>query len=125
MIASRTLPLSINRPCLAATGLSIRAGSRVHTPYKVIGRRGAVHTATGVALPGTMSITPAEVPPAVLPGTTASFPIPPEKLISLAQDVYKQNSGVDNPELLAPDFRFEFPVVSLAKEVRLVWGPMS
>ena len=75
---------------------------------------------TGVSIAGTMSMTPAEVPPAVLPGTPASFPIPPEKLISLAQDVYKQNSGVDNPDVLASDFRFEFPVVSLAKEVRLL-----
>ena len=30
--------------------------------------------------------------------------------------MYKANSGVDDPSLLADDFRFEFPVVSLAKE---------
>ena len=30
--------------------------------------------------------------------------------------MYKANSGVDEPSLLADDFRFEFPVVSLAKE---------
>ena len=53
-------------------------------------------------------------------GNPSQLSIPPEKLISLAQDVYKQNSGVDNPDVLASDFRFEFPVVSLAKEVRLL-----
>ena len=30
--------------------------------------------------------------------------------------MYKANSGVDDPSLLADDFRFEFPVVSLAKQ---------
>ncbi|BDA49419.1 hypothetical protein COCOBI_14-0360 [Coccomyxa sp. Obi] len=59
---------------------------------------------------------PAEVPPAVLPGTPSSFPIPSDELIALAQKVFKSNSGVEQPELLADDFRFEFPVVSLAKK---------
>ena len=54
---------------------------------------------------------------ATLPGTPKSFPIPAEKLIEKAKQVYKANSGVDDPSLLADDFRFEFPVVSLAKEV--------
>ena len=53
---------------------------------------------------------------ATLPGTPKSFPIQPEKLIEKAKQVYKANSGVDDPSLLADDFRFEFPVVSLAKE---------
>lgn len=57
------------------------------------------------------------VPPAVLPGTPTHFSIAAEKLIELAQKVFKANSGVDNPDLLADDFRFEFPVVSLAKKV--------
>ena len=35
----------------------------------------------------------------------------------MAKRVYKANSGVDDPSLLAEDFRFEFPVVSLAKKV--------
>ena len=64
-----------------------------------------------------MSTIPADVQPAVLPGTPASFPIPAEKLIAMVQSIYKENSGVDNPGLLADDFRFEFPVVSLPKEV--------
>lgn len=34
--------------------------------------------------------------------------------------VYKANSGVDEPSLLADDFRFEFPVISLAKKVTTV-----
>ncbi len=59
----------------------------------------------------------AGVPPAVLPGTPTHFSIPAEKLIQLAQHVFKTNSGVENPGLLADDFRFEFPVVSLAKKV--------
>ena len=54
---------------------------------------------------------------ATLPGTPKSFPISAEKLIEKAKQVYKANSGVDDPSLLADDFRFEFPVVSLAKEV--------
>ncbi len=61
---------------------------------------------------------PAEVPPAVLPGTPSSFPIPSDELIALAQKVFETNSGVEQPELLADDFRFEFPVVSLAKKAR-------
>ena len=63
------------------------------------------------------SMAPPEIPPATLPGTTKHFPISAEKLIELAKRVYESNSGVDDPSLLADDFRFEFPVVSLAKEV--------
>ncbi|KAK9904899.1 hypothetical protein WJX75_005112 [Coccomyxa subellipsoidea] len=59
---------------------------------------------------------PAEVPAAVLPGTPSTFSIPADKLIALAQKVSEANSGVDDPDLLADNFRFEFPVVSLAKK---------
>ncbi len=60
---------------------------------------------------------PSEIPPATLPGTTRNFPISAERLIEKAKQVYKANSGVGDPSLLANDFRFEFPVVSLAKKV--------
>ena len=62
-------------------------------------------------------MTSQEVLPAVLPGTPSDFPISPEKLIELAQKIFKQNSGVEDPSVLSDDFRFEFPVVSLAKKV--------
>ncbi len=60
---------------------------------------------------------PSEIPPATLPGTTKNFPISAERLIEKAKQVYKANSGVEDPSLLADGFRFEFPVVSLAKKV--------
>ena len=63
------------------------------------------------------TMAPAEVPAAVLPGTPSTFSIPADKLIALAQKVSEANSGVDDPDLLADNFRFEFPVVSLAKKV--------
>lgn len=64
---------------------------------------------------------PAEVPAAVLPGTPATLSIPPEELIRKAQQLHKDGSGVRQPELLADDFRFEFPIVSLSKKV---WQPV-
>ena len=63
-------------------------------------------------------MSPPMIPPATLPGTPKSFHIPADKLIETAKQVYKANSGVDDPSLLADNFRFEFPVVSLAKQVR-------
>ena len=65
----------------------------------------------------TSIMSPPEIPPATLPGTPKSFHIPADKLIETAKQVYKANSGVDDPSLLADNFRFEFPVVSLAKQV--------
>ena len=62
-------------------------------------------------------MSPPEIPPATLPGTPKSFNIPADKLIETAKHVYKANSGVDDPSLLAGNFRFEFPVVSLSKQV--------
>ena len=67
--------------------------------------------------PTTSIMSPPEIPPATLPGTPKSFNIPADKLIEKAKQVYKANSGVDDPSLLADKFRFEFPVVSLAKQV--------
>ena len=65
----------------------------------------------------TAVMSPPEMPPATLPGTPKSFNISADKLIETAKQVYKANSGVDDPSLLADNFRFEFPVVSLAKQV--------
>ena len=88
----------------------------------------------------------AEVPPATLPGTPKvinplrclhrctysvlglvssqlgflwlqSFPIGEEKLISMAKQVFETSSGQKDASVLADDFRFEFPIVSLSKEV--------
>ena len=47
-----------------------------------------------------------------------SFSIPPEKLIELAKALDAAGGGVEDPSLLAEDFRFEFPVISLGREVR-------
>jgi hypothetical protein len=60
--------------------------------------------------------------PATLPGTPAASPLPPSELIALAQKIFQEeDGGIGNPSRLADDFRFEFPIVSLDKEVRSVW----
>ena len=46
-----------------------------------------------------------------------SFPIGEEKLISMAKQVFETSSGQKDASVLADDFRFEFPIVSLSKEV--------
>lgn len=48
-----------------------------------------------------------------------TFAISPEKLVEIAKKLEASNGGVDDDSLLAADFRFEFPVVSLSREVRL------
>jgi hypothetical protein len=58
------------------------------------------------------------VAPAVLLGTPATFPIPPEKLILLAKKIFlEEEGGIRNPDALANNFRFEFPIISLSKKV--------
>ena len=47
-----------------------------------------------------------------------SFPIPADELIVKAKKLEAAFGGALDDSLLAPDFRFEFPVVSLAREVR-------
>ena len=46
-----------------------------------------------------------------------SFSIGEEKLISMAKHVFETSSGQKDSSVLADDFRFEFPIVSLSKEV--------
>ena len=46
-----------------------------------------------------------------------NFAISAEKLVELAKKLEASNGGVDDDSLLAADFRFEFPVVSLSREV--------
>lgn len=57
-----------------------------------------------------------EVAPATLPGTVKDFPIAEDKLIQLAKDLFAKDSGLQDESLLADDFRFEFPVVSLDRQ---------
>ena len=52
-----------------------------------------------------------------------SFPIGEEQLIQHAKDLFAAGSGVDDDTLLADNFRFEFPVISLDKEVQLLHQP--
>ena len=47
-----------------------------------------------------------------------SFPIPADELIAKAKQLEAAFGGALDDSLLAPNFRFEFPVVSLAREVR-------
>lgn len=47
------------------------------------------------------------------------FAIPEAKLVQLAQELFAKESGVSDDTLLADDFRFEFPIVSLDKKVGL------
>jgi len=51
-----------------------------------------------------------------------SFPIKADELIAKAKQLEAAFGGALDDSLLAPDFRFEFPVVSLAREVRLSYG---
>ena len=46
-----------------------------------------------------------------------NFPISESKLIDMAKKLYAEDSGTKSPEALAPAFRFEFPIVSLGKQV--------
>lgn len=59
------------------------------------------------------------IPPATLPGTPPSVPFTAAQLIDKAQALFETDTGVRGgpgaEALLADDFRFEFPVVSLAK----------
>ncbi len=111
----RTLPsqfrkcATVSTPCLAAYQRVNRPSRLVH--YHPIRAVATTERSTS------SSMAPSEIPPATLPGTTKNFPISSEKLIEMAKRVYKANSGVEDPSLLADDFRFEFPVVSLAKKV--------
>ena len=53
-----------------------------------------------------------------------AFPIAPEKLIELAKKIYLEDEvGRKKPELLADNFRFEFPVVKLNRQVRRCCSP--
>ncbi|GAX84257.1 hypothetical protein CEUSTIGMA_g11680.t1 [Chlamydomonas eustigma] len=58
------------------------------------------------------------LPPAVLLGTPKadSFPISKEELIEKAKSVFKAGTGLERPDDLADDFRFEFPIISLPKK---------
>ncbi len=47
-----------------------------------------------------------------------NFKIGEEKLISMAKQLFNSSSGQKDPSALSDDFRFEFPIVSLGKEVR-------
>lgn len=47
-----------------------------------------------------------------------NFSIGEERLISLAKKLFDSDSGQKDPSLLTDDFRFEFPIVSLSKQVR-------
>lgn len=109
----RTLPSQFRKcPALPtsynAGHLRVRRPAHYHIPIRAI-------ASTERSTQSIMA--PPEIPPATLPGTRKDFHISSERLIEMAKRVYKANSGVDDPSLLAEDFRFEFPVVSLAKKV--------
>ena len=46
-----------------------------------------------------------------------NFPIPADELIEKAKKLEAAFGGALDDSLLAPDFRFEFPVISLGREV--------
>ena len=46
-----------------------------------------------------------------------NFSIGEDKLISLAKQVFKTDSGQKDASVLSDNFRFEFPIVSLGKKV--------
>ncbi len=45
------------------------------------------------------------------------FPITEDRLVELAKEFFKAKNGILKEELLAPDFRFEFQVISLDRKV--------
>ncbi len=55
---------------------------------------------------------PATLPDAPAPG---AFPIAADRLVELARAAFATQTGVDDESVLADDFRFEFPVISLAR----------
>ena len=58
--------------------------------------------------------------PAVLEGTPESFPYDEETLVARAKEVFLETmTGVKDESVLADNFRFEFPIVSLDKEAYL------
>ena len=60
---------------------------------------------------------PAPGPQLSLPTMLQNFPISESKLIDIAKKLYAEDTGTKSPDALAPDFRFEFPIVSLGKKV--------
>ena len=48
---------------------------------------------------------------------TQNFSIPADQLIEKAKQLEAAFGGALDDSLLAPDFRFEFPVISLTREV--------
>lgn len=63
---------------------------------------------------------PAAVAPGLLAGSPApgeDFPFSPEQLVEMAKMVfYETEGGITDDSVLAPDFRFEFPIVKLSRE---------
>ena len=47
-----------------------------------------------------------------------AFPIKEDRLIELAKEFSNAKNGVANEDMIAPDFRFEFQVISLDRKVR-------
>lgn len=62
---------------------------------------------------------PPAMEPAVLDGTPETFPYDEATLIARAKEVFETMTGLKDESVLADDFRFEFPIVSLDKEAYL------
>ena len=64
-------------------------------------------------------ISPPKLQPARLAGSPSSpFSIPERELIDKARYILDHGIGVEDSSVLADEFRFEFPVISLDKKVR-------
>ncbi|KAL4853143.1 hypothetical protein ACK3TF_005837 [Chlorella vulgaris] len=67
----------------------------------------------------TAATSPPPVKPALLAGTppaAADFPFSAEQLIEKAKEVHAGDTGINDDSVLAPDFRFEFPIIKLGRE---------
>ena len=97
---SSPAPPSAARPAIAAPTSSVSARN----------------VATSASAAASFDLSP--VPAARLEGTRASFPLSANRLITLAQELFATDTGVAEgaDALLADDFRFDFPVISLPKE---------
>ncbi len=86
--------------------LGARLASSVAAPRGAALRAAQTAAAASAAAPATLPGAPA-------PG--AGFPIAADRLVELARAAFATQTGIDDESVLADDFRFEFPVISLAR----------
>jgi hypothetical protein len=116
------MSLTLNAPYRASWRDSTRAGAPNAIRLRSFGQVGQARltrvgfTRVTEVEKDAVTATSSALEPAVLEGTPTQFPIPPEQLIQRAKAVFETDTGVKDDSVLADNFRFEFPVVSLDRE---------